>query len=185
MHKSFNICWAHNKVYSLYIRIETLIWYTNGEWIKWWPRNDVLIQVCVQLLENHLVLILTKVKDLFLERVEGFGKCQPVFSIAVSQHAYNNKPSSTIGRRSCEIISKEKHHCHTKVCAFRCLILRPQILNPRSRNQTRGKLILSRKLRHFRGSCFSQCYILPGFPITRYQVRFYAYNYFSIASKYQ
>ena len=39
------------------------------------------------------------------------------------------------------------HHGHTKLCAFRFLILRPQILNPRSRNQIHGKLLLSWKLR--------------------------------------
>ena len=55
---------------------------------------------------------------------------------------------------------KKKHPCHTKLCAFRCLISRPQILNLRSRNQIRGKLLLSRKLRHFRGSHFSQCFII-------------------------
>ena len=50
---------------------------------------------------------------------------------------------SSIGRRSCEILMKEKtpssHPCHTKLCAFSCLISRPQILNPRSRDQIRGK----------------------------------------------
>ena len=33
-----------------------------------------------------------------------------------------------------------------KLCAFRCLILRPQNLILRSQNQIRGKLILSRKI---------------------------------------
>ena len=53
------------------------------------------------------------------------------------------------------------HHGHTKLRPFRCLISRPQIPNLRSRNQIRGKLFLSRKLHiNFRGSCFSQCFIL-------------------------
>ena len=52
-----------------------------------------------------------------------------------------------------------KHPCHTKLCAFRCLISRPQILNLKSQNQIHGKLLRSRKLRHFRGSRFSQCFI--------------------------
>ena len=30
---------------------------------------------------------------------------------------------------------KEKHPCHTKLCAFRCLISRPQNLILRSQNQ--------------------------------------------------
>ena len=47
--------------------------------------------------------------------------------------------------------------CHTKVCAFRCLISIPQNLIMWSRNQNRGKLLLSWKLRYFRGSRFSQC----------------------------
>ena len=42
-----------------------------------------------------------------------------------------------------------------KLCAFRCLISRPQILNLTSQNQIRGKLLLSQKLHHFRGSRFS------------------------------
>ena len=45
-----------------------------------------------------------------------------------------------------------------EVVCFQMLISRPQILNKRSRNQIRGKLLHSRKLRHFRGSCFSQCF---------------------------
>ena len=77
-----------------------------------------------------------------------------------------------IDHRSCEITMKEKLplYCHTKLYAFRCLISRPQI---------RGKLLLSRKPRHFRGSRFSQCFIYyQQLPITRYQVRFDANNYF-------
>ena len=46
---------------------------------------------------------------------------------------------------------RKKHPCHTKLCAFRWLILRPQVLNLRSRYQISGKLFLSRKLWHFRG----------------------------------
>ena len=64
-----------------------------------------------------------------------------------------------------------------KLCAFRRLILRPQMLNLRSQNQIRGKLLLSRKVLDLRGSRFLQCFILPTSPITRYQVRFYANNY--------
>ena len=74
---------------------------------------------------------------------------------------------SSIGCRSWEITMKEKEKkrpCHTQLCAFRCLISRPQILNLRSRNQIRGKLLLSRKLCYFRGSRFSQCFILSTAP---------------------
>ena len=74
---------------------------------------------------------------------------------------------------------KEKTPLSQKLCAFRCLISRPQYLILRSRNQFRGKFILSRKLHHFRGSRFSQCFILSTSPITHYQVRIYANNYLS------
>ena len=40
-----------------------------------------------------------------------------------------------MGRRSCEITMEEKHPCHTKLCAFRCLILGTQNIILRSRNQ--------------------------------------------------
>ena len=71
----------------------------------------------------------------------------------------------------------QKSRLVKKLCAFRCLIARPQILNLRSQNQIHGKLHLSQKLRYFRGSQFSQLYYRP-LPITHYQVRFYANNYF-------
>ena len=51
-------------------------------------------------------------------------------------------------------------------------------------SQNHAKLLLSQKLRYFRGSRFSQCFILSHYykatrlPITRYQVRFHADNYF-------
>ena len=54
---------------------------------------------------------------------------------------------------------RQKHPCHTKLCEFRWLISRPQVLNLRSRNQIHGKLLLSQKLWLFRGSRFSQCFI--------------------------
>ena len=83
---------------------------------------------------------------------------------------------SSIGHRTCEIMMKEKNHpCHMKLCAFRWLISRPQILNLRSRNQIRGKLLLSRKLRHFRWSRFSQCFIPSTSP---HYLSQYANNYF-------
>ena len=73
--------------------------------------------------------------------LDTIGKCQrPVLSLGVSQNML--KQFSSIGRRSCEITMKEKKQpCHMKLCTFRCLISRPQILNLRSRNQIRGKLL--------------------------------------------
>ena len=55
---------------------------------------------------------------------------------------------NSIGHRSCEIIMEEKHPCQTNLCVFRCLISRPQ------------NWLISRKLRFFRGSSFSQCFNL-------------------------
>ena len=59
---------------------------------------------------------------------------------------------------------EEKTPLSHEVVAFRYIISRPQIINMRSRNQIRGKLLLSRKLRHFRGSRFSQCFIISTAP---------------------
>ena len=74
---------------------------------------------------------------------------------------------------------RKKHPRNTKFCAFRCWISGPQNLILRSRNEILGKFLLSRTLRYFRGSRFSQCCILyQQLPITHYQVRFYANNYF-------
>ena len=112
-----------------------------------------------------------------LKTVDTIGNCQrPVSSVAVSQH-YMHKITtlwkfefdwSSELRDNYEI---KKHPCQTKLCAFRCLISRPQVVNLRSWNQIRGKWLLSQKLRHFRGSSFSQCFILDQpLPITQYQV---------------
>ena len=62
---------------------------------------------------------------------------------------------------SCDkgVFSFIKKPCHTNLCAFRWLISRLQILNLRFRDQICGKLLLSQKLCHFRGSCFSQSFI--------------------------
>ena len=99
-----------------------------------------------------------------LKTVDTIGNCQRlVFTVGVSQHKHKitNLWKFELNRSSnlWDNNERKKHHCHTKLCAFWCLISGPQILNLRSRNQIRGKLLLSRKLRHFRGSCFSQYFI--------------------------
>ena len=104
-----------------------------------------------------------------LKTVDTIGNCQrPVFSLGVSQHMHKItnlwKFELDWSSELRDNYERKKHPCHTKLCAFRCLISRPQILNLRSRNQIRGKLLLSRKLRHFRGSRFSQCFILSTSP---------------------
>ena len=60
----------------------------------------------------------------------------------------------------CLIWAIETNSMGRKLCAFRWLISRPQFLNLRSLNQIRRKWLLSRKLRHFRGSRFTQRFIL-------------------------
>ena len=97
------------------------------------------------------------------------GNCQrPVFSHAVSQHMHKItnlwKFELDWSSELQDNYERKKHPWHTKLCAFRCLISRPQVLNLRSRNQIRGKLLLSRKLCHFRGSRFSQCFKLSTSP---------------------
>ena len=93
-----------------------------------------------------------------LKTMDTIGKCQrPVFSLGVSQ---TNLWKFELDW-SLELwvdYERKKHPCHTKLCVL-CLISRPQILNLRSQNQTRGKLLLSWKLRHFRGNHFTQCFI--------------------------
>ena len=97
------------------------------------------------------------------------GNCQrPVFSLGVSQHMHKItnlwKFELDWSSELRDNYERKKLTCHTKLCAFRCSISRPQILNLRSRNQIRGELLHSWKLRHFRGSHFSQCFILSTSP---------------------
>ena len=98
------------------------------------------------------------------QRLDTIGNCQRlVFTVGVSQHMHKitNLWKFELNRSSkLRDNNERKKPCHTKLCVFWCLILRPQILNLRSRSQ----LLLSRKLGHFRGSCFSQCFILSTSP---------------------
>ena len=99
-----------------------------------------------------------------LKAVDTIGNCQRLaFTVGVSQHMHKitNLWKFELNRSSKlrDNNERKKHPCHTKLCAFRWLISRPQVLNLRSRNQIRGKLLLSQKLWHFRGSRFSQCFI--------------------------
>ena len=56
---------------------------------------------------------------------------------------------------------RKNNPCHTKMCAFRCLISRPQNLILSSRNEIRVDWLLSRKLRYFRGSRSHNVVLLP------------------------
>ena len=98
-----------------------------------------------------------------LKTVDSIGNCQRLsFTVSVSQymHKITNLWKFELNRSSKLQDNNETKNnpCHTS-CVFRWLISRPQVLNLRSRNQFRGKLLLSQKLWHFRGSRFSQCFI--------------------------
>ena len=97
--------------------------------------------------------------DFFIK--DTIGNCQrPVFSLGVSQykHKITNLWKFELDWSSelRDNNERKKHPCHTKLC-FQ--MLDPQVLNLRSRNQISGKLLLSRKLHHFRGSRFLHCFI--------------------------
>ena len=99
-----------------------------------------------------------------LKAVDTIGNCQRLAStVGVPQdmHKITNLWKFELNRSSNlrDMNERKKHYCHTKMCAFRWLISRPQVLSLRSRNQIRGKLLLSQKLWHFRGCRFSQCFI--------------------------
>ena len=94
-----------------------------------------------------------------LKTVDTIGNCQRLgCTVGVSQHMHKitNLWKFELNRSSelRDNNERKKHPCHTKLCALWCLILRPRILNVRSRNQIRGKLLFSRKLRYFRESPF-------------------------------
>ena len=144
----------------------------------------MLKTMCEMYVTSHNVSSLYIIwTSLFLKSVDTIGNCQsPVFSpgVYLPMHKITNLWKFELDRSSelRDNYERKKHPSHTKLCAFRCLISRPQILYLRSWNQIRGKLLLSRKLSHFRGSRFSQCFILSTSPHTRYQVRFYDDKYF-------
>ena len=98
-----------------------------------------------------------------LKAVDTIGSCQRLaFTVGVSQHMhkitnlwkFELNRSSKLGDNN----EKRKHPGHTKLCPFRWLISRPQVLNLVSKSNSWKKL-LSRKLWHFRGSRFSQRFI--------------------------
>ena len=88
----------------------------------------------------------------FKKTLDTIGNCQrPVLSLVVSQICIKSQTCenlSSIGRWSCEIIMKEKTPLPPEVVCFiplRWLISRPQILNLRSQNLIRGKLLFFSK----------------------------------------
>jgi hypothetical protein len=97
-----------------------------------------------------------------LKAVDTISNCQRLaFTVGVSQHMHKItnlwKFELNWSLKLRDNNERKKHPCHTKLCTLRWLT--PQVLNPRSPNQICGKLLLSQKLWHLRGSCFSQCCI--------------------------
>ena len=75
---------------------------------------------------------------------------------------------------------RKKTLSHEVMCS-QMLDFETSILNLRSRNQIHGKLLLSWKLRHFRGSHSSQCFFFfyyQQLSIACYRVSFYVKKYF-------
>ena len=100
-----------------------------------------------------------------LKTLDTFGNCQrPVLSLDVSQHMHN---ITNLWKFEIDWSSELRDNYERKntLVTLSCVLSdawfrEPQILNLRSRNQIRGELLLSRKQRRFRGSRFSQCFIL-------------------------
>ena len=119
----------------------------------------------------------------YLKTVDTIGNCQRLaFTVGVSQHMHKithlYKFELNQSSKLRDNNERRKHPCRTKLCAFRWLISRPQVLNLRSQNQIRGKLLLSRKLWHFRGNRFSQCFIPSTSPHYSSVRKVYVNNYF-------
>jgi hypothetical protein len=97
-----------------------------------------------------------------LKTMDTIGNCQRlVFSLAVSQHMHK---ITNLWKFELNRSSKLRDNNNRKKTPLSREVVYFQILNLRSRNQIRGKLLLSRKLRHFRGSRFSPCFILSTSP---------------------
>ena len=89
---------------------------------------------------------LPKVSNGFIKGSLDTGNCQRLaFTVGVSQHMHKqtNLWKFELNRSSKlrDNNERRKHPFHTKLYAFRWLISRPQVLNLRSRNQIRGKLL--------------------------------------------
>ena len=78
---------------------------------------------------------------------------------------------------------KEKHPCHTMLCAFRCLILIPQILNLRSQKKFMENYFFLKKYVTLEGAVSHNVLYYQPLPIMRQQVRFDANKYFESNSR--
>ena len=140
-------------------------------------KDNCILVSCAFLLSRELL------SNVCLKTLDTIGNCQRlVFTVGVSQHLHEitNLWKFELNRSSKLRDNNEriKHPCHTKLCAFWCLISRPHILNLRSRNQIRGKLHISRKLCTSEGAVSYNVLYYQPLPITRNQERFNDDNYF-------
>ena len=89
---------------------------------------------------------------------------------------------SSIGRRSCEKIMKEKLPLLQKLCASRCLISRPPNLILRSQNQVQNILVRNyfflKNHITLEGAVSHNVLYNQQLSIADYQVHFYGNNYF-------
>ena len=137
-----------------------------------WGRYSLSSLSCIRLLlagKDPMILFDTIIslykRTVHSKTLDPNGNFQrPVFSLGVSQHMHKITNLWTfelnLSSKWQDMNETKKHPFHPKLCAFRCLISWPQVLNLRSQDQISGKLLLSRKLLHFRGSRFSQRFIL-------------------------
>ena len=101
----------------------------------------------------------------YLKALDTIGKCQrPVFSFGVSSHMHKKQTCenlNTIGGRSCEIIMKEKTPLSHGVVCFQLLDFETSKFNSDVSKSNSWKITsFSKTIRYFRGSRFSQCFIL-------------------------
>ena len=89
--------------------------------------------------------------------------CQRLaFTVGVSQHMHkmlNCENLSSIGHRTCEIIMKQKIPLSHEVVCVSIVDFKTSKYNSEVSKSNSWKLLLSRKLRHLRGSHFLQCFI--------------------------
>ena len=71
-----------------------------------------------------------------------------------------------------------KDPCHTKLCAFRCLILRPQILNLTLKIKFVENYFFLENFVTSEGATSHNVLYHQPLPITHYQVMFYADDFF-------
>ena len=108
------------------------------------------------LAQNRCVFISKQVETCLIKgTVDIFGSCRrPVVSLLVFQH-YAQKLVVKVPRNP-----GTKHSCRTSCVLSDAFNLRPRLSSRIKFKYFSGKLLLPQRLRYFRGSRFSQCFIL-------------------------